>query len=531
MLSTRRLVPLVAGVALLMCSIHGALPAFAQGSWNSEAELVAAIKEQQQQTILNLFARGANPNGRDNSGRPLWEAANTSALMVDLLLSRKADPNLLYGEKDYKTPPIFNAITREDAESARLLLDHGMDADVRSSNGTTALIYASNRGQLEILKLLLEHQADVHALGADKSPPIALAAASNQPESIELLLEHGAKIDDMASNGQSPLGIAAEKGHVEAAKVLMQHGADIEHIDTRGKTPLDLATDAKHTDIVALLEGGPIAAAPEIPKSTLLGVVAVLGIALFAIVIVRASAISRPEKLDGPEPSSTRGRWSDDGFAANAAGGRGPGLAAPMQTAQVGAQDKTVALWEAVERRQAGAIAQLLRNGADPFAAGPEGASAIVQAVGTGDATLMDVFMRGGVNPNDPRLDPPLLFMAAELNEPSVVRSLLAGGAYAESAYDGTPALYKAVERGYQKVVDVLLDKGASPDGRQQEGNCWTPLMAAAAKGNQPAIRALLNAGADRAICSPRGLTAAQIGEQSGHPELVALIEGFVRTE
>ncbi len=69
-------------------------------------------------------------------------------------------------------------------------------------------------------------------------------------------------------------------------------------------------------------------------------------------------------------------------------------------------------------------------------------------------------------------------------------------------------AVRTARYRGHAEIVEILLDAGADPDARQHGG--WTPLMSAAANGDETAVDLLLEHGAD----------AAAIAGERGHPEV-----------
>ena len=55
------------------------------------------------------------------------------------------------------------AAVNGDETVVRLLLDHNADANVKDSDGHTALYQASKNGQEAIVRLLLDHTVDVDA--------------------------------------------------------------------------------------------------------------------------------------------------------------------------------------------------------------------------------------------------------------------------------------------------------------------------------------------------------------------------------
>jgi ankyrin repeat protein len=73
------------------------------------------------------------------------------------------------------------------------------------------------------------------------------------------------------------------------------------------------------------------------------------------------------------------------------------------------------------------------------------------------------------------------------------------------------------------------MQKGAQPDDRDTAGH--TPLMMAAIYGCNRTIQALLDAGANPAIKTNAGTTAAQYAENNSHPLAAALLKKAERAK
>jgi ankyrin repeat protein len=67
-------------------------------------------------------------------------------------------------------------LSKRKVETARLLIQHGADANAMDENNKTALHLASAEGCAEIVQLLIQHGADVNT--RDKRPPLHLASYS-----------------------------------------------------------------------------------------------------------------------------------------------------------------------------------------------------------------------------------------------------------------------------------------------------------------------------------------------------------------
>ena len=84
-------------------------------------------------------------------------------------------------------------------------------------------------------------------------------------------------------------------------------------------------------------------------------------------------------------------------------------------------------------------------------------------------------------------------------------------------------ALHAAVAGRNADAVGAILDQGADPDARQQQG--YTPLMGAASSGREDLVDQLLARGADPALRSDDGKTAAAVPREHGHAALAARLE------
>src|SRR5665213_3476437 len=99
------------------------------------------------------------------------------------------------------TEQLLSVAKSGDVKTVKLLLDAGVDVNVRGTNGTTALMNAAWGGSLEIVKLLIEKGADVNEKGSEND------------------------------TGNTALMIAAVKGSIEITKLLLEKGADVNAID------------------------------------------------------------------------------------------------------------------------------------------------------------------------------------------------------------------------------------------------------------------------------------------------------------
>ncbi|MYC98390.1 MAG: hypothetical protein F4X13_03885 [Gammaproteobacteria bacterium] len=159
---------------------------------------------------------------------------------------------------------------------------------------------------------------------------------------------------------------------------------------------------------------------------------------------------------------------------------------------------------DAAQRGEAEEIRNLLRQGADPSAAQPDGMTAlhwsalndqldIVETLIFAGATLQPATRVGGYTP---------LHLASRAGNADVVAALLDAGANPDILTGtGAASLHFAAEADALEVVNALVGHGADVNVRDGYSS-RTPAMFAAARNSAGALQALLDAGADPDLVS-----------------------------
>lgn len=225
-----------------------------------------------------LLAAGADLSVRDPhwQNTPLyfvlgWSPQSAPATKaragIVWLLEHGADPNVTV--YDQGETPLFAAIRNGwDLELIELLLRHGADADVRRSDGRSALAEAVRGGREDVATLLRERGAKSEVTAADRflcavttgKAPEAAALLAAQPEWRETLADEVAKVlFEAAKRGQlpvietavalgfafdrplaceeGPLHGAALQGRVDVVRRLIELGADLHRRDRTFHAP------------------------------------------------------------------------------------------------------------------------------------------------------------------------------------------------------------------------------------------------------------------------------------------------------
>lgn len=98
------------------------------------------------------------------------------------------------------------------AETARIILDHGGDPEISNDRGQTPLAGAAFKGDLAMVTLLLDKGADVDGTGDGTRTPLMTAAMFDRTEMVAFLLSRGADPDKRDGNGQGAADLARSMG-------------------------------------------------------------------------------------------------------------------------------------------------------------------------------------------------------------------------------------------------------------------------------------------------------------------------------
>ena len=125
----------------------------------------------------------------------------------------------------------------------RILVESGVDVDLRSEARNTPLISAAEEGQEDVVRYLLAQGADVNAIGWDGFTALHSAASEGHVGIVSDLLGAGAEIEARDNRSMTPLYRAAQHGHVQIVERLIDAGADL---------------DASHRSLFLISKPGPV---------------------------------------------------------------------------------------------------------------------------------------------------------------------------------------------------------------------------------------------------------------------------------
>jgi ankyrin repeat protein len=89
-------------------------------------------------------------------------------------------------------PDWEEAVSRDDAEALRALLERGYDVDAKDRHGQTALMRLARVGAVDAVRVLLDAGAQLDHTAKYRLSALMLAALNGHEEVVRLLLEAGA---------------------------------------------------------------------------------------------------------------------------------------------------------------------------------------------------------------------------------------------------------------------------------------------------------------------------------------------------
>ncbi len=153
---------------------------------------------------------------------------------------------------------LFGAAISCDKKALKRLLRKGIDINIKSKDGNTALMTAASWGCKSVAKFLIEKGADVNLRNKYGKTAFLIALEQGYVQLARLLLNKGTHINLKCSEAKwTPLHIAAYHGYVEIVRLLLNKGVKTDCKTDAGQTALILAT----------LNAGTVRMAPRITTS------------------------------------------------------------------------------------------------------------------------------------------------------------------------------------------------------------------------------------------------------------------------
>ena len=169
----------------------------------------------------------------------------TSLLLVSFLGSVSAAP----------AGDVADAVKNKDTAVLQTLLKQRADVNAAQPDGTTALHWAAHWNDLDTVNLLLRAGADPKAANRYGATPLSEAANAGSGALVQALLKAGADPKTLTTaDGETVLMTAARAGNLDAVRALLDLGADVNARENyKGQTALMWAAAERHPAVVKLL--------------------------------------------------------------------------------------------------------------------------------------------------------------------------------------------------------------------------------------------------------------------------------------
>src|SRR5215831_14939352 len=151
---------------------------------------------------------------------------------------------------------LVDAVKNQDLQRVRALFDQHADVNVRSEDGSTALLWAAHWNDLQTAQLLVLAGADANAANDFRMTPLSEACTNGNAALVRLLLKSGANPNTAIATGESPLMTCARSDAVDGVRMLVEYGAAVNAKEpTENQTALMWAAAERHPKSVrALIE-------------------------------------------------------------------------------------------------------------------------------------------------------------------------------------------------------------------------------------------------------------------------------------
>jgi ankyrin repeat protein len=490
--------------------------------------LVDAARTQDSARVRDLLTRKAevNAGSQDGSTALLWAAHWNDIATADLLIRAQADANIA---NDFGMTPLSRACTNGSAALVELLLKAGANPNARIATGETPVMTCASSGTVDAIRMLIARGADVNAKEPSQNQDALMwAAAERHPNVVRLLMEAGANPQAHTKKGFTALHFAAREGDVDSVRQLLASGVNVnirslpDKAETRQDTNASASggRSASGTAAAAAAARGPGYQATISEGSTPLLVATMRGHVPLALLLLEQGA--DPNVLDaGFTPLHwASGTW--EGGVSNPV----YGFSDPMSG--IPNRPQKIALVKSLLAHGANPNARMTRRppGFQGLGGGYEdapGATPFLLACAADDLEMMRLLVAAGADPKLVTDTKTTAVMAAsglnrligespitEAQALDAVKFLVELGADATGATTiGENALFGAAYRGWNALLELLIDKGADVNAVSKAG--VTPWLAASGYGdrlggvlyNKEGADILLRHGADPKLGKP----------------------------
>ncbi|AXK60194.1 ankyrin repeat domain-containing protein [Candidatus Chromulinivorax destructor] len=195
---------------------------------------------------LHEWSKTTNKGGFFPLDRAILNSNKIARMLIDAGVN--VDIKNRYGQT-----PLHQAIFYSEIEIVQMLIDAGARLNLQDENGLTPLHLAVRNNSTKIVAMLIAAGANLSIRNKEGKTPLYSAISHNEKEIAHMLIHAGAHVNLKNNYGISLLHLAATHNNEEIVKMLLAASACINHQNKNGQTPLHLAVSNDNTNIALML--------------------------------------------------------------------------------------------------------------------------------------------------------------------------------------------------------------------------------------------------------------------------------------
>lgn len=399
----------------------------------------------------------------------------------------------------------FGAVRQNKLDRVKEYVRAGFPLSAYNLQGDTALHLAARAGNHDMVEFLLLNGADAKQGKKDKPEATPLEDAVNfgKVDVVETLVRHGGYVSGNMVDGRTLLHRAVEKGKTRMVEAMIRAGADANERTPNGSTPLLIAVSLRMTEVAeALLEF------PEVVRG-----------------IDSYTNTTDPKNRTSFQLAIERGMAT---------------VAAKMlkSGANINAADAdgVTPLGHALAQFNMPLVKTLVLNGADVNRpAGEGGLSPLSLIAGNTDlndgkkrAEFVSFLISRGADPDQKSPATGMVPLSSAIltaNGEWAMSELLSHEIDADAVdNDGFTPIYYTLHKTTTTALEMMINSGADVNARHMT-DARTPLIEAVVQKNAPAVRLLLDAGANPKLYDSNGKSALGHARMGDDTTIIMLLE------
>ena len=222
------------------------------------------------QVVKSIIKREADPSLMDNRGLNTlhYAAQGGNTDIISLIHTHLPDIDSKTREGD---TPLMLAALNGKLRAVKWFLEKGATVACEEKRGWNTLHHAAEGGDTDIISLIHTHLPDIDSKTREGDTPLMLAALCGKLHAVKWFLEKGATVACESNRGWNTLHYAAQGGDTDIISLIHTHLPNIDSKTSNGYTPLMVA--ASHGELLAvkwfLEKGATVACEDNIGWNTL----------------------------------------------------------------------------------------------------------------------------------------------------------------------------------------------------------------------------------------------------------------------